>query len=273
MGILGGLIPAAAGAVYGLFRNKDAEDQRQIKQQQKLTDMGVEAGETMANINYGLQKKMWDETNYEAQIEHMKKAGLNPALAYGQGGGGGTTAGSASGSVAATGQAANSAATEQAGIAAKGMGLQLASQLALQQAQKENIEADTANKKAETENKGVITQTGKLDLETKQLTQQENIEKIIAEAGKAQSEAAIAFRNNEMDEQTVQEKIKQAQLKTIEGILNNEAISIENKRKEAETAIKQFEAENAKQGIAVNAPWYVKMVADLLGRIGLNPLK
>lgn len=267
------IIPAAAGAVYGLLQNKDQQDRRQINQQKKLTEIGVGAGKEMADYNQELQYDMWNKTNYEAQVKHLNDAGLNPALLYGGGGGGGATTGGASGSVAATGSAANAAQTEQAGNTTVGMGLQMASQLALQKAQKENIEADTANKKAETENKGVTTETGKLDLETKQLTQQENIEKIIAEAGKAQSEAAIAFRNNEMNEQTVQETIKQAQLKTIEQILNNKGISIENKKKEAETAIKQFEAENAKQGIAVNAPWYVKMVADLLGRIGLNPLK
>ena len=31
------------------------------------------------------------ETNYPAQVEQMKLAGLNPALAYGMGGGGGVT--------------------------------------------------------------------------------------------------------------------------------------------------------------------------------------
>lgn len=268
----GSAIPAAAGAIYGLFRNKGAEDQRQVDQQKKLNDLGVSAGKEMGAYNQSLQMDMWNKTNYEAQKKHMEAAGLNPALMYGQGGGGGTTAGSASGSVSAA-QAANSAATETAGNATTGMGLQLASQLALQKAQKENIEADTANKKAGTEQTGVQTEGAKIDVYTKEQTKNETIDRIIAEAGKAQSEAAIQFRNNEMDERTVQDRIKQIQLETVNKILSNEGTSIENRKNEAETAIKQFEAENAKQGIAVGAPWYVKMVADILGKIGLNPLK
>ena len=38
-------------------------------------------------------KEMWDYTNYENQVKHLKEAGLNPALLYGQGGGGGSAAG------------------------------------------------------------------------------------------------------------------------------------------------------------------------------------
>ena len=35
---------------------------------------------------------MWDYTNYENQKEHLKAAGLNPALLYGSSGGGGGSA-------------------------------------------------------------------------------------------------------------------------------------------------------------------------------------
>jgi hypothetical protein len=47
---------------------------------------------------------MWKKTNYPAQIEMMKEAGLNPALMYGQAGAGGQT-GSQGGGSAASGQA------------------------------------------------------------------------------------------------------------------------------------------------------------------------
>ena len=55
------------------------------------------------------QLAMWNETNYGAQVSHLEAAGLNPALMYGAGGGGGsTTAGSGAG-----GQATASGAGKQ----------------------------------------------------------------------------------------------------------------------------------------------------------------
>ena len=42
---------------------------------------------------------MWNSTNVEAQIEHMKNAGMSISAMYGGSGGGGTTAGSGGGSV------------------------------------------------------------------------------------------------------------------------------------------------------------------------------
>lgn len=53
----------------------------------------------LGRYNQDLAKEMWDYTNFENQKEHMKKAGLNPALMYAKGGPGGTTAGGAAGPV------------------------------------------------------------------------------------------------------------------------------------------------------------------------------
>ena len=54
---------------------------------------------------HDLQMDMWNKTNYGAQLQHMKDAGLNPALMYGMGGGGGATTGSQGGGSAAKGNA------------------------------------------------------------------------------------------------------------------------------------------------------------------------
>lgn len=83
------------------------------------------------------QLDMWNKTNYGAQVKHMKEAGLNPALMYGMGGGGGVTAGSGSASVQGG----------QAGMGISG-GIQAAAQLKLLQAQERNLNADSANKEA-----------------------------------------------------------------------------------------------------------------------------
>ena len=46
-----------------------------------------------ADYSQQLALDMWNATNYESQVEHMKAAGLNPALLYSKGGAGGSTAG------------------------------------------------------------------------------------------------------------------------------------------------------------------------------------
>ena len=96
--------------------------------------------------------EMWEKTNYSAQKEQMKKAGLNPALMYGMSGGGGVTTGPS-----------NATAEGQAGNTNIGMGIQAVAQLELLKAQKENIEADTEAKKVgaqktATEIPGVLTE-------------------------------------------------------------------------------------------------------------------
>lgn len=81
---------------------------------------------------------IWNKTNYWAQRQQIEKAGLNPALLYGMGSGGG-------------GQIGQSGSNMQGDVNAPnmGMGIQAAAQLELLQAQKENIQADTKNKLAD----------------------------------------------------------------------------------------------------------------------------
>lgn len=126
---------------------KDAETQ--VKNQERLMDK-----------SYQLQYDMWKKTNYGAQMQELKGAGLNPGLIYGMSGGGATTTGGGGGS-AAMAAPINSKAME--GV---GMGIQLE----LMKAQKENIEADTANKQASAE-KTAGVDTGKVIAETDNLMQ------------------------------------------------------------------------------------------------------
>ena len=101
----------------------------------------------MALFNYDQQMKMWEATNYKAQVEQLKKAGLNPGLLYGMGGAGGATTNAAQGQGPSGTQATKGEATQMAL-----MGAQTAAQMALLKARKENIEADTANKQAQVPN-------------------------------------------------------------------------------------------------------------------------
>ena len=95
-------------------------------------------------------KEMFDYTGYENQVAHMKAAGLNPALLYGNGGGGGATA---TGGTAIAGQGSAGSAPGGAGpqaiksqiVEGAGMGIQLG----LMNAQKRNLEADATKKEAD----------------------------------------------------------------------------------------------------------------------------
>ena len=66
-------------------------DRRQLRQQEKLQNLEIKGSKELTDYNAAKQLEMWKATNYPAQIEQMKLAGLNPALAYGMGGGGGVT--------------------------------------------------------------------------------------------------------------------------------------------------------------------------------------
>lgn len=128
----------AAGGILGIgLQSLGAPLQR--AQQQKLTNIQTNASKQLLDYQSQKQLEMWRNTNYSAQIEQLKQAGLNPGLLYGIGGGGGTTTGAgtpiAQGAHAATPDAA-------LGLA------QSAGQLGLLKAQKENIETDTEAKKA-----------------------------------------------------------------------------------------------------------------------------
>jgi hypothetical protein len=95
----------------------------------------------MADYNMNKELEMWKNTSYPAQMDMLKEAGLNPALMYGMGGGGGVTTGSPSTNV-------SSGEAPKGGGEAMGMGIEMMN-LQLMKAQKENIEADTKNKEAD----------------------------------------------------------------------------------------------------------------------------
>ena len=85
--VAGGM--AIAGAVVSnRQRRKEAE-----KAHQRTKELQEHAREQ--------QMRTWNETNYLQQKEQMKKAGLNPAMMYGMGGGAGGSVASAGGGAGA----------------------------------------------------------------------------------------------------------------------------------------------------------------------------
>ena len=147
---------AGLGAAAGIFLGKQ-QDKRQLEQQKKLQALQIAGQKDMMDYSYSKQMEMWHNTNYKPQMDELRKAGLNPGLLYGMKGGGGTTTGSPGANV--TGGTA-------AGHSGEPMGLiSHALQLGILKAQKENIEADTKQKTAETtKTSGVDTKLGETQI-------------------------------------------------------------------------------------------------------------
>ena len=128
----------AASAIAGGISNKIAND-RQRKMQRQLQKDQVAEQQKMNVFNQKLGMKQWDETNYSAQTEQMRKAGLNIGMMYGGTGGTGGQAGSFGGQIG-MGQAPDQGKGTRELM---GMGSQAAMQMMLMKAQKDNIDADT----------------------------------------------------------------------------------------------------------------------------------
>lgn len=162
LGPIGTAAGAVGGAIYGAISTK-VRNKRQFEEQKQLYDIQARHNEDLAKFNQDLATDTWKQTGPVGQMEQLNKAGLNPALIYGDASGGGGTTGNvqagATGTASAPGYGDASAYT--------GMGIQLATQLKLLQAQKENIEANTQKTIAETPGEGqtqakIATEIGSL---------------------------------------------------------------------------------------------------------------
>lgn len=168
------------GEVLGLTLGQIAKDADQdYNERQSEHEKFRQSWWQRLNAQYGqqLQMQTWEQTNYPAQIEQIKKAGLNPGLIYKGAGEGGTIGAMPSNSVNQTApiQHTNS------------MALQLGLQTAMVQAQIKNLEANTnktnveADKTAGVDTEQTQTATEKMKTE---------IGKLIAETKNAQLESA-----------------------------------------------------------------------------------
>lgn len=253
------MIGSAAG-IGGTYLMNEFSHRQQLRHQQDFTEQQLRAQESMSRFNQGLALDTWEKTNYDAQVKQMEKAGLNVGLMYGKGAaGGGTT--NFGGSQSVTGAQAT------APINNMGMGLQLASQLRLMEAQKENIEADTALKLRDAGKKGAEIPNVEADTELKRNqialtsfnTKIAEIQSRIAEANESNSIGMLneAFNKLQAETKLTQAQEQEAKARVINlgvsnalmqsGILKNQSDIEVNKSKIAEIsnnieiAIKQLE--------------------------------
>ena len=77
---------AGAGAVLGMIGGAI-----QHKRNKDVMDINLANSKAMANYNREQQMQLWRDTNYSAQVNELKKAGLSVGMMYGMGGAGGAT--------------------------------------------------------------------------------------------------------------------------------------------------------------------------------------
>lgn len=238
-----GLIGEGMGIAFQGIKNK-----QQLKQARRLQDLGLEAEATRLERNKKYALEMWEATGYGAQVDQMKRAGINPALLYGMSGGGGQTANIPS---AASGIPATAATAQRSG-GGEGMGLQAA----LIQAQIENIKADTRSKQVNADKtEGVDTDLGrtqiesliqgitnaktlneiaqfekrikKVDANVTEQTEPWRMENIVGLAEQASALADTMQVDKTIAEETKDDKIKQIRAQAIGAILGNGKLTAE----------------------------------------------
>ncbi len=230
---IGGAISAGIGMLTGQYNDK-----RQLEQQQKLNDMQLASNKQMSDYQYQKQLQMWQATSYPAQMEQLKKAGLNRALMYGEGGGGGTTTG---------GSAASVSAPEAPKGGGEAMGMMTQSNIALQQAQIRliNAQADKlgaetptsgnigdsniANTNADVANKAVQNRLLRAEAEIKEATIENAISLIQAEQQNAWRNNDLLTNNVWIQNNTSQAQITEANAKAIGALLTNKEIASRTK--------------------------------------------
>lgn len=145
-GASGGAMGMVLGGVNSLMQGVADEQamKDQYFQQLKLNNMSQIFNKDMYNFQMGKQLEFWNKTNYAAQVEQLRKAGLNPALLYGKGGGMGASTGSASaGNIQS--HAGSDTDRMQLGLQRQSQAMQMS----LLASQKANIDADTKVKEAQ----------------------------------------------------------------------------------------------------------------------------
>lgn len=93
--IIGGALIGAGSSLLGNVLGLGAGNRASEKQHQYNKEiMAIQQDYNLYNAKQQQQynKELWDYTNYENQVKHLKAAGLNPALLYGKSGSGGMSA-------------------------------------------------------------------------------------------------------------------------------------------------------------------------------------
>jgi hypothetical protein len=294
--LLAGMGAAAAASAAGALVGKAfgiGSAGRQLSQQEKLQNLQIKGSKELQDYTQMKQQEMFEATGAKTIKAQYKEAGLNPALMYGGGGGGGTTVGAGAAPLPSTSNAPNSAEQARVGMDMTSIMANIASQAlatAKTVAETKQIPVQTANIAANTEN----TEATKANTEAR--TQEQNFTNAV---NNATGVTTMAMKN--MSEQSLLETASRKQLdeykawaagslgnhepndpnspiaKAITAGYNKVLQDLQNAKtqndiQKATATIEQYKANLASAGIAPDSPWYVKIIGDLLEKIGLNPI-
>jgi hypothetical protein len=138
---IGAIVGAGFGQAMDLA-SQPSRDNQQLKYDKRYMDLSVEAQQALDQSRFDLAMKQWEKTNYKAQMEQMKKAGLNPASMY-SGAFQGAQAQMASGSGVGSQQTQKTRMME--------IGAQIGAQTSLIKAQARNLNADAEEQEMKNE--------------------------------------------------------------------------------------------------------------------------
>lgn len=276
--LVSGGISQAIGSVFDLGTsavNRGANYRRS----KKLMKEQMKNEKEMSEHYYDMSMRKWEDTGYEAQMEQMKKAGLNAGLMYGTSGAGGQTSAvdkspQVAGAVGGQGSSMNN--------------MLMGNQAKLLEAQTKKTEAETANISGGTAENLTEDARGKKfqndinekyrDLIEEAKTMEWDVTKIKGEEANAAWEFKKAIDYGvkpEQDGPFTNKDSRAGRARIAELAVYEEDLKkakTENNIAEAEEVIKDFEASMARQGISPNSPWYAKLITDLLNKVGLLDL-
>lgn len=205
------------------------------------------------------QLELWERTSYGPQVEQMQKAGINPALLYGQSGGGGMTIG---GGMPRAPQISGTS-TGTGNNAVTGMNILTAAQVRLMNAQSKNLEVDAAKKegvdtenvkadtllklantgniKADTELKKIETNIAKVDEWIKNNSKEDVVEQIMWASEKTMNEMNNLWREGLLSAAQFQDKVDMLKAELANKLINTQLQKAQTTNVKQETENKKAE--------------------------------
>lgn len=225
-----------------MMAKKQHERQKELMDIQKMNQMELNKQGVENSLD------LWNRTNYTAQMEHLKKAGLNPSLLYGKGGQGGTTTGSSGGSASG-----GNSPLMQFDISNMLTAQKLKSEIELIKSQTEKTEAEAEK------TRGVDTKLGETQIAS--LTQGITESESKVELNKIQTTLSNAQKN--VAEANVNKLIQETRLIMIEADLNRKTFNDKAKIVSEELLKIQIEQTLLKSNISKNESEINKWAQDI----------